>query len=348
MELLSINGHSVNDLLKMILPNLPGDGFIETGKRRRLGRSFGQNYWLFVDQSSEFVISAKDVKGKIVTTKLQGVLNIERENNRNNNPVNAKMLAILPQIETAKKNISLHFIDGFEIAKLRILYFDGASFNATLDTVFQSLHDHKTKSLILDLRGNPGGVDTYGAWLVAHFTNQPFRYFDRIHITTVLPSFSTWKPGTSENLRNGVIPDSIRGGFLVTTKLHEGVGLQNPASQPFLGKVIVLMDGGTFSTATDVTAILSQLTTATFVGEESGGTYEGNTSGLNALIKLPNSKLGLKINMYGYWNAVSGGQKGRGTMPDHPVVLRTNDLLEGFDLQWDKALSLAKQNSIKK
>jgi C-terminal processing protease CtpA/Prc len=102
-----------------------------------------------------------------------------------------------------------------------------------------------------------------------------------------------------------------------------------------------LVDGGTFSTAADVTAILHHLRRATFVGEESAGAYEGNTSGLNALITLPNSGFRLKVQMYQYWNAVSGGEKGRGTIPDYPVQQRSLDLLRGVDAPLAQAMALA-------
>jgi hypothetical protein len=85
------------------------------------------------------------------------------------------------------------------------------------------------------------------------------------------------------------------------------------------------------------------LTKAIFVGEETGGTCEGNTSGLNAVIKLPNSKLSLKIHMYGFWNAVSNCEKGRGILPDYPVEKNVTGLLRSIDPQWDRAVELAQQ-----
>lgn len=107
-------------------------------------------------------------------------------------------------------------------------------------------------------------------------------------------------------------------------------------------KLVVLLDGGTFSTAADVTATLHHLGRAIFVGEESAGGYEGNTSGLNALVVLPRSGLRLKIMMYDYWNAVSPRTKGRGTLPDVVVERRVADLIRGVDPQMDRAIALAR------
>src|SRR5205814_9190195 len=122
-------------------------------------------------------------------------------------------------------------------------------------------------------RGNGRGADDYVAYLVAQFMNHPFRYFDHIRMNTINPSFTKFKPSSIENFRNGTVPDST-GGYLLTTAIHTGVGEQAPGKNPFPGKLIVLMDGGTFSTAADVTALLRHLTHAMFIGEESGGCYE--------------------------------------------------------------------------
>ena len=342
MELVSVNGHPVAELVKSFLPKLPGDGFIDTGKKRRLGNDFGQLYYLLTDTSSLFTISVKDEKNNIITSTLTGILSSERQTNERNNPVNNAVMAGVTKIRGTSENISLRMPEGSSVAVLRIRSFDGNDFYTKIDSVFYALQEAKTKSLILDLRGNGGGVDEYGAYLVAQFMSKPFRYFDHIHLPVLKPSFTTWKASTSEELQRGTVP-APNGGYLVTSALHPGVEEQPAGKNPFKGKLIVLLDGGTFSTAADVCALLRHLTRAVFIGEESGGGYQGNTSGLNALLKLPYSKLSVKIHLYDYYNAVSPKTKGRGTMPDYPVVLTVADVAKGIDRAWDKAVEVASE-----
>src|SRR5215510_2672393 len=64
MEIVEINGHNPNDIIKRILPAMPADGDIETGKLVRIQRNFGQNYWLMIEQTGEFTVKAKDSAGK--------------------------------------------------------------------------------------------------------------------------------------------------------------------------------------------------------------------------------------------------------------------------------------------
>ena len=346
MELVSVNGKSIATIVGAIAPNLSPDGFSETARPWRLARDFPQNYWLYVEQVSTFTVVAKTSGGRNVTATLPGVRSAERAKNAAGNPVNTTMAANVARLDGARDLISLTFEEAGAVGRLRIRGFDGATFVADLDRVFATLRERRINALLLDLRGNGGGVDTYGAALVSQFVSRPFRYFDHITVTTIKPSFATWKPSTFDDLKNGTTP-SPDGGFRVQPGLHPGVAEQKPASQPFLGKLIVLTDGGTFSTAADVCAQLRARTQAVFVGEETGGAAEGNTSGLNAQIVLPNSGLKLKVQMYGYWNALDSARargratpRGRGTLPDITIVRTVADTLTGRDAGIERALTL--------
>ena len=338
MEILEINGHKAADLLKTILPKLPHDGFIETGKKRRLDRNFAIGYWLFIEQTENFKIKAKDEKGTTVNTELTGVTTAEREGNRAKNPVNAQLLAQAVKLDGSKENISYRFIND-TVATMRVRNFVDAGFTSSVDEAMSKLA--KAKTIILDLRGNGGGADMWGAWLVSKFTAKPFRYFDRIHLPTINPSFTNWKQESKDNMKNNTMVDPS-GGFLATPQLHPGLGEQAPADNPFTGKLIVLADGLTFSTATDVCAQLRNRTNTIFVGEETGGGYAGNTSGTNARFNFPHSDFRLSIHVYDYWNAVPAREKGRGIMPDFTIENKVKELEQGVDAQWEQALQLTR------
>lgn len=340
MEIISVNGRPAEDLLTAMLSKVSGDGFIQTGKLFLLGRNFAMYYWLFTDQGEIFDIEARDPAGRVVKAVLEGVASADRSANRNANPVNASALKYVPQARS--KNILVQFHDNNSIASISIRGFEGATFTEELDSVFRSVQQRKTTAVILDLRGNGGGVDTYGAYLVSQFTDKPFRYFDRIHLRDINPSFTTFRSQTLEDLKSETTADP-KGGFLVTHGLHPGVGIQQPGKYPFKGKLIVLLNGGTFSTAADVTAVLHNMKRGVFVGEESGGGYDGNTSGTNARVILPNSKLSVKVQMYDYYNAVTSKVKGRGTIPDHGITNSISEVVRGTDAQLTEAFKLARQ-----
>jgi C-terminal processing protease CtpA/Prc len=342
MEILEINGHKTDDLVKLILPKLPRDGDIETGPRMRFQENLGQNYWLGVEQTFEFKIKARNDNGKTISAKLTGITNEERKNIEN--PVNAELKASLAKMAWTRGNLSLRFIKDPDVAQIRIEGFGGNDYPKWMEDTFRTLREKGTKTLIVDLRGNGGGADMYGAMLVSYLTDKPFRYFDHINVKTINPSFaefSDWSRDREPRLRELMKPNPA-GGYLVPPQLHPGVGEQPPGKNPFLGKVFVLIDGGTFSTAADFCAVAHHLKRATFIGEETGGGYYGNNSGMQIMLTLPNSKLRVRIPMYEYWNAVPGYEgTRRGTRPDQVVETKVSNLLKGIDEQLNVALKIA-------
>jgi hypothetical protein len=346
MQVLSINGHDVKDVLARIGPLESADGDIQVGKRMHIPNSFAMYYWALVEKTDTFTVRAKDQDGKIVTAKLAGVSRNDWA--KNHNPVNAALLANFAKYNWGEGNLALRFLDDPKIAEMRIRYFVGDDFPKWTADTFKTLHEKGTQSLIIDLRNDGGGEDKYGALLISYLTDKPFRYFDHISMRSISPTIKDnidWPAEGDRILREGTTPDPA-GGYLVSAKLHPGVAEQSPAATPFLGKVFVLTDGGTFSTAADFCAIAHHLKRATFIGEETGGGYQGNNSGLEPSLKLPNSQFKVRLPMYEYFNAVGADEfPRRGTIPDHRVEMKVADLLAGRDAGLDLAVKLAGESA---
>ncbi|MEL6538263.1 MAG: S41 family peptidase, partial [Bacteroidota bacterium] len=117
-----------------------------------------------------------------------------------------------------------------------------------------------------------------------------------------------------------------------------------PQSPVFEGQLVVLTDGGTYSTATDVVSALHNNREAIFVGQETGGGYYGNTSALHVTALLPNSGLKIDIPMIRYTNPVDKPEWiGRGIIPDVPVVNTYQDVVAGRDAMLETALEQFKK-----
>lgn len=117
--------------------------------------------------------------------------------------------------------------------------------------------------------------------------------------------------------------------------------LKEPKADVFKGKLYVLMNGACFSSAADLISDLKKTTDAIFVGEESGGAFEGPTGGDNIVIQLPNSKIMIRISpniQIGYMY-----QKhpiGRGVLPTYQINYTIDDVVQHKDLEMEFAKKL--------
>lgn len=339
MEILSINEHPVSTIASAVLPHLVADGDIQTGKQRGLGRNLPGHYFLYVEKATTFNLRLSDA-GREFSVRMDGVLQPDRQKNATANAANAAIQTARAKLEWTKDNIALRFLDG--IAQIRVGGFGGRDFTDSLEKQFAEVRVKKAKALVLDLRGNGGGVDNYGALLVSYLTDKPFRYFERIRMKTIDPprENTNFSQKEAERLKTGTRanPD---GGYLVLPAMHSGLNEQQPQKNAFTGRVAILTDGGSFSTCADVCAVTHHLRRATFVGEETGGGYYGNNSGASLLLTLPHSKIPINVPMWEYWNRVPGYKhERRGTIPDHLVPTRIADTLNGHDAALQKALQL--------
>ena len=71
---------------------------------------------------------------------------------------------------------------------------------------------------------------------------------------------------------------------------HSNLGSHEPQGMSFGGPVVILQDGGSFSATSEFLSVVRHADRAVFVGEESGGGYYGNTSGLGTSVTLPNDR----------------------------------------------------------
>ncbi|HEX5245417.1 MAG TPA: S41 family peptidase [Tepidisphaeraceae bacterium] len=342
MELISINGQPVGDLVSQFWPVNYADGDIETAKRHDIAQDFAKDYWWLVGHPENFTIVARDTaSGRTVTARLAGVTEAHRLVNHNS--VNDAMQAGLAKVRGASyEKRSLRFLQDSDIAEIRIPLFIGDDFPQWIENTFRTIREKGAKSLIIDLRNNGGGEDSYGIMLVSYLTDKPFHYVDRATVRTITWSFQDhWdaKPLSPEQLahiREGLVPNPA-GGYFVTEKLQDSLGLKQPAQTPFHGKVFILIDGGTFSTAADFCAVAHHLKLATFIGQETAGAYCGNNSATEPTVTLPNSNVRFGLPLCSSWNAVGDESNRHGTIPDYPAETKTADLLRGIDTQLELA-----------
>jgi C-terminal processing protease CtpA/Prc len=217
--------------------------------------------------------------------------------------------------------------------------------SAFFERVFTEARSGNVSTLILDLRDNGGGEDELGRVLFSYFADQPFRYYRDLVVNKLSFSFFKYVPDREPlpaNVHEMVKP-GVDGKYHLVG--HPNWGIQQPAAPHFGGKVVVLMNGGSFSTTCEFLSTLHNHGGATFVGEESAGGYYGNTSGAAVSVVLPNSKLILPVQLVGYYLAIEGNAMGaHGIRPDYHVEYSIDDVLAGSDRAMEIALRLASES----
>jgi C-terminal processing protease CtpA/Prc len=211
----------------------------------------------------------------------------------------------------------------------------------SIEDCFRQMAERKTTTLILDLRGNQGGEDERGLQLFSHLVSKPFRYYDKIianHLEFRLSQY-TERP---VRLPEGDFRKTAAGRY--SSAAHPMLGIQQPRPPYFAGKVIALMDGGSFSATCDFLSALHAAKRATFLGTETAGDYYGNSSIQFAMVTLPNTRLDIRIPLLTVYLSRKNpsAKPDHGIMPDILIEPSVQDLISGRDPAMERALGLAR------
>lgn len=133
----------------------------------------------------------------------------------------------------------------------------------------------ESASLIIGVRNNGGGRDFLGKKLLSFLLDKPFYYYDDLIYNGREFDFFRYADG-AKPIPADMVEKRVDGKYHDIK--HPNLGLQQPSQPHFAGKVIALMNGGSFSTTCEFLSNLHYNKRATFVGEEAGGGYYGNTS----------------------------------------------------------------------
>lgn len=306
-EILAIDNRPISEIKKELFKFLPSDGKIESKKTQTLNNgAFPFLYnWIF-GTKNEFSVKYKNKQGEIKSSTINAEFLKDFECDNGSSFSNTKSL----QLDFLQKNTALLTLKTFDENRLS----EKQNFKVFLEESFNEINSKKISNLIIDLRGNAGGEDGYGALLYSYLASEPFKYFSSIESTK-----------SKMQLKDNPL-----------------LGLQQPQKNNFNGKVLFLINGLCFSTTADFCSIAKSNNRGKFIGEETGGGYYGNTSGSTLKVQLPNSKINITIPQLKYVNDVAKAKyKDRGIIPDYIILPTINEVIYHKDVQLDFALKLA-------
>ncbi len=311
-EILSINGHSAAAIRQQIFKYTASDGAIETSKQNRLSKELSARYFWFIEQPDFFTVEYRK-KGSEQSQELE--------------------LAALSRPEMSKWSIRRGYKTDQPkgIAKFYNFYINNGvahlilrSFDEEIakendikaytfyERIFKRLRQNKIKNLVIDVRDNIGGMKEFGDDML---------------------------PFVLKKNRKGIYRELISWN-------GEKVEAAFPKRSrwAFKGDLYILVNGGTFSTAAHIAKYLREFAEATTIGEETGSRYEGFAAGNYHHYFLPYSQIRIGIPNKWVKNIISEKQqtKNRGLIPDYPITLSIDDMMEGRDRVREKAEELIK------
>ncbi len=339
-EILTINGYSTDTLVKQMMSYTVGDGDIVSGRVKLIESLFSFFYALIYGQTNNFTVGFINAKGTQTTTTLPGLSvaelkKIRQKSKSATHPGNLH-LKLYPKQKTAYLQIKGFF--NWEVNQKEV------SFEKALNKVFKKVHSAKAKYLILDLRNNGGGEGKLGLQTLTYLIGQPFIQYKEAFVKTINPQSRPYTDITDDLIKElaEVTKKNTDHHFVLTNTVSDKP--VNPRQPNFTGKIYVLTDGNTFSTAADVAAILFAQRQAVFIGEEMGGSYYGNSSDFFVFAKLPHTQCKIRIPLVGFRNQVTNSfPNGRGIIPKYPMEPNVQNIIAGQDVVLEFALNLIRR-----
>lgn len=247
--------------------------------------------------------------------------------------------------KTFVKSVSYPVANDNTIALLKITGFSEGKIKV-YDTIFSELAHNKVASLIIDLRGNPGGRLNEVYRLSQYLNDSTYHFIQPAAITKRTSFFNIFK-GKSVAAKILGAPfigafASIRG---LSAKRAEDGSLQLPLKSSKLTKpkpfnyqndLYVITDGMTFSAAAIISSHLKGRKRAVFVGNETGGTFNGTVAGMMPVLKLPHSKLKVRVGLMTVKPEQQTDIEGFGVQPDVKILPNIDEVINEDDpeLQW--------------
>ena len=337
-EILAIDGTDIRQLLENIYTFKQGESeyvkrtFLETG-------SLKANWWYVFGGFPSGTVSIKKPNGQRITTKVEGLTlaQLRERTKAGGSPSfmkSGRTFKFIGDVAYLRPGTFLNAkSDDISTQKA----FNNEEFLEFIKAAFTEIAREKSQHLILDLRGNYGGDNSFSDPMIAYFADKPFRIASKFSVRTSQVTKSFWK--------DVEIPELAEMKHQIMT-LEDGsrFDVELDTTQPrtddlaFKGELITLIDRFSFSNTTAVAAIVQDYGFGIIVGEETADTP--SSCGAIHTFKLPNTAMGA-VYPKGCMIRPSGDPSLRGVIPDYKV---SDDPFTQDDEILDAALQLIQES----
>ncbi len=347
-EIQAINGISCKSIFSKLMKITRADGANDY-KRRAYLNVEGNDKWeafdIFLPLYYPSIANSVEVKFRRVSSTKSETLRV------NLMTAEERLKAVKPPTDIDAQWQFL--LDQNNIGHLRMptwaLYNSKWDWQTFLAKTFAQLTDSQAKGLIIDLRGNEGGIDVGDEilrYIVATRTEfsamQRFTRYKKAdlalndYLDTWDRSFLDW----GSDAKNPTFNPRGNAVFYRMTRFDDGASSNTVevAKTRFAGKLVVLMNSDNSSATFQFEQKLQSHHLGTLVGEPSGGNLRGINGGAFFFLHLPNSHIEMDLPLVA--TLPISAQPDCGLLPDVAASPTRADIAQGRDRAMETAEAL--------
>ncbi len=316
-EVLSFNEVPIEEYMAEFCKNLsgPSDYF----KKSMIERfTFSRMYWFHYDECKEFKLKIKNKDGEELDITLDAIPASDFEDQlkkqESDTGEEREFYLINDTVAYLRPGKFLNADVEDDLQNQRT--FDNTEFCNFIDSAFTVFAKEGSKNLIIDIRDNQGGDNSFSDYMIAYFADKPFSISSKFSIKTSQMTKSFWKDveiPQYRDLKKKIM--SLENGSYLDVDLN----YTDPHSESkrFKGNVYVLINRYSYSNSASVAAIIQDYKFGEIIGEETSD--EVTSYSAMHVFKLPNTQISVSYPK-GFMVRPNGDTTPRGVVPDHIVL----------------------------
>ncbi|PWH82051.1 peptidase S41 [Algibacter marinivivus] len=288
-------------------------------------------------------VSLEKAKPKKLTKEEKQAIKLAKKKRKKDN----RKFGYLGKRKQYTRNFSFKGKDS-TVAYMKIRSFSNGPYKKFYKESFEKIESAKTEHFILDLRDNGGGRISEIDYLYSYLTDKDYQFIAESEVKTRTPFLKSFMSNTTPNsikVAGGLLFPIVATHNLLKTRKRDGkiyykFNKHNKVKKPnklnYKGKMYVLINGNSFSASSLLSTHLKANKRATFVGEETGGAYNGTVAGIYKSYQLPTSKVKVRMGLMQIEAPYKQTPDGYGIKPDVEVLQNVKDSQSDFDteLEW--------------